>query len=299
MNNVLSISGGKDSTGGEMKKRCTKCGETKPLDEFHSSKRMKDGHSSRCKECIKDYSKKWYTANHERAKEKGRKYYLANSEKIKTYGKKWNALNSDKVKEATQEWQSLHPDKVKEIKAKWRSANPEKVRGFAIKWRAKNPKKIKEYARRSNRKRRSTPSGKLNTVISNGIRQSLKNGSKAGKHWESLVGYTIGDLKTHLEKQFKPGMSWGNYGKEGWSIDHKVPISAFNFEVPENPDFRKCWALDNLQPMWSSENIRKSNKLDRPFQPSFAFTICPGKASGLKCDSPARPCGQLQRRMER
>jgi len=26
-------------------------------------------------------------------------------------------------------------------------------------------------------------------------------------------------------------------------------------------EFMKCWALDNLQPMWGDENIKKSNKL--------------------------------------
>jgi len=26
-------------------------------------------------------------------------------------------------------------------------------------------------------------------------------------------------------------------------------------------EFMRCWCLDNLQPMWGEENIRKSNKL--------------------------------------
>jgi hypothetical protein len=26
-------------------------------------------------------------------------------------------------------------------------------------------------------------------------------------------------------------------------------------------EFMKCWDLENLQPMWGDENIRKSNKI--------------------------------------
>jgi hypothetical protein len=26
-------------------------------------------------------------------------------------------------------------------------------------------------------------------------------------------------------------------------------------------EFMKCWSLENLQPMWGEENIRKSNKI--------------------------------------
>jgi hypothetical protein len=52
-------------------------------------------------------------------------------------------------------------------------------------------------------------------------------------------------------------------------IDHIIPISVHNFEFPTDIDFKKCWALANLQPMWAMENIIKSNKLSNPFQPSL------------------------------
>lgn len=91
--------------------------------------------------------------------------------------------------------------------------------------------------------------------------------NKKGLHWETLVPYTISELIKHLEKQFKPGMSWDNYGK--WHIDHKVPKSKFNFSKPEHSDFQRCWALSNLQPMWARENLLKGAKLTKPFQPSL------------------------------
>lgn len=121
-------------------------------------------------------------------------------------------------------------------------------------------------------RRQKKPNFKLNSRISCAIRRTLMR-NKNNRKWESLVKYTANDLKKHLEKQFKGNMNWGNYGKgEGkWSIDHKIPISAFNFSKPDHIDFKRCWALSNLQPMWDKENTSKSNKLKQSFQPSLAF----------------------------
>lgn len=98
------------------------------------------------------------------------------------------------------------------------------------------------------------------------IRQNLHNG-KNGKHWEHLVNFTLEELMKHLQKQFKPGMTWENYGK--WHLDHRIPVSVFNFDSLSDIDFQRCWSLKNLQPLWAKDNIKKSNKIDKPFQPSF------------------------------
>jgi hypothetical protein len=133
-------------------------------------------------------------------------------------------------------------------------------------WRGGNEATLK----RRYEKISKTPSLKLNSAISRGIYEGLRK-NKSGIHWEKLVGYTIYDLMDHIEKQFQPGMSWDNYGRMGWHIDHKIPKSAFNFITYDDLDFRRCWALENLQPMWWRENICKGAKLETPFQPSFAF----------------------------
>jgi len=63
-----------------------------------------------------------------------------------------------------------------------------------------------------------------------------------------------------LEKQFDERMSWDNYGE--WHVDHIKPISSFNIQEIGDNEFIECWSLNNLQPLWGDENIRKSNKLD-------------------------------------
>jgi hypothetical protein len=135
-------------------------------------------------------------------------------------------------------------------------------------WRKLHPDIMKESTRRSKKKRRATPRGRLNCAFSFSVWYSLRS-SKGGKHWEGLVGYTVDDLKKHLEKQFRDGMSWDNYGE--WHIDHIIPQSVFNFEKPEDDDFKRCWSLKNLQPLWATDNHKKYNKINKQFQPKLIF----------------------------
>jgi hypothetical protein len=108
--------------------------------------------------------------------------------------------------------------------------------------------------------------------LSSGIRQAINdglNGKKNRRHWETLVGYTLENLMKHLEKQFTEGMSWDNYGKRGWHLDHILPRACFYFTEVTDLDFKRCWALTNLQPLWWRDNIIKNAKITKPFQPSL------------------------------
>jgi hypothetical protein len=91
--------------------------------------------------------------------------------------------------------------------------------------------------------------------ISRRIRQSL-GGARKSTSWEALVGFSLADLQSHLEGQFQQGMTWESYGT-AWHIDHKRPIASFAIRSADSEDFRTCWSLDNLQPLWATENISK------------------------------------------
>jgi hypothetical protein len=54
-------------------------------------------------------------------------------------------------------------------------------------------------------------------------------------------------------------------------LDHIIPLDAFNFTKPTDIDFQRCWALSNLQLLPADENIQKSNKISKPFQPNLAI----------------------------
>lgn len=94
----------------------------------------------------------------------------------------------------------------------------------------------------------------LSARISSSIRQSIHD-RKAGRKWESVVGYSVYDLIAHLEVKFEEGMSWENMGE--WHIDHVTPKSWHVLKT--DTDVKRCWALSNLQPMWSHQNQSKKN----------------------------------------
>ena len=73
-----------------------------------------------------------------------------------------------------------------------------------------------------------------------------------------ILGYSLDDLMRHPEAQFRLGMTWANCGQ--WHINHIWPIAPFNHASAEDPEFRQCWALSNLQPLWASENCSKGAK---------------------------------------
>jgi hypothetical protein len=84
-------------------------------------------------------------------------------------------------------------------------------------------------------------------------------GAHKSKKTMQLVGCTVKELKQYLEQKFKEGMSWYNYGKHGWHIDHIKPCSSFNLK--KGNEQHKCFHYTNLQPLWAKENLQKSNKV--------------------------------------
>ena len=157
------------------------------------------------------------------------------------------------------EWVRKNPEKAKANKRMTYIRYREKIIEGNKKWLKKNYKKNLEYRVAWERnKRKTNPQHRLNINFARAICHCL--GSK--KEWrkqQGLVDHTINDLVKHLEKQFDDKMNWDNYGSY-WHIDHIKPISLFKYETAEDPEFKKCWALDNLQPLEKIANLKKGNK---------------------------------------
>jgi endogenous inhibitor of DNA gyrase (YacG/DUF329 family) len=147
----------------------------------------------------------------------------------------------------------IEADKLRKQARDWYYANKEKALIRRDEWGKKNPDKIKQISA----KRRSTPHGKLSNAMRVGVHKSLTKG-KMGKRTFEVLGYSVNQLKEHLERQFSQGMSWDNYGE--WHVDHIVPVSSFKYDEVIDPDFKACWALSNLRPMWAEDNISKHAK---------------------------------------
>ncbi len=86
---------------------------------------------------------------------------------------------------------------------------------------------------------------------------AIKQEYKAGSAVEDL-GCSIEELKQHLEAQFSDGMNWENWSRDGWHIDHIMPLVSF--DLTDRDQFLKATHFTNLQPLWAEENLKKSRK---------------------------------------
>jgi hypothetical protein len=82
---------------------------------------------------------------------------------------------------------------------------------------------------------------------------------RKSNHTLKLLGCSIIELLSHLRDQFEPGMTFENYGKAGWHVDHIKPCSSFDLNDPKQQ--KKCFHWSNLQPLWAEENYSKSDKV--------------------------------------
>ena len=125
---------------------------------------------------------------------------------------------------------------------------------------AKNNKEhLREYKSNwFNEKYSTDPQFRLQSNFSVQMRICIKNKNRISVF--NLVTYTKQQLMKHLEKQFDNNMTWKNYGSY-WHIDHIIPKNFFNFSSYKDEDFKRCWALVNLQPLKISENYSKQDKL--------------------------------------
>lgn len=130
----------------------------------------------------------------------------------------------------------------------------ELIKNQARSWYSNN----KVQAAQSKRNRlNSNIQSRLGDVLRSRLNKALKRSTKTGSAVADL-GCSIDELKTYLESKFKPGMTWENYGRYGWHIDHVIPISLF--DLSDSEQLKKACNYANLQPMWAKDNWSKGAK---------------------------------------
>jgi hypothetical protein len=211
------------------KKHCSCCGKLLLLNYFTTQKDRSSGYGGWCKNCYSEYRKK----NKNWIKERNRKWYQKNKEKLLERGRQYYQDNKEERNIYQKEYHQKYPEKYTY---------------------QKNKKKSLERSKRW----LENPQNRLSNQIGGAIYTTLR-GNKNGRRWEFLVDYTLKDLMTHLENQFTPEMNWNNYGSY-WHIDHIIPKSWFEYNVPEDKEFKRCWALSNLQPLEAKSNCSKFNR---------------------------------------
>lgn len=106
------------------------------------------------------------------------------------------------------------------------------------------------------------PNLKLKQRIENNLRGRLRISLRTMKTIKNnktmvYVGCSKDDFVNHIASKFTEGMSWQNYGE--WEIDHIYPLSKF--DLTKEDEIFKAMNYTNMQPLWMSDNRKKSNKL--------------------------------------
>lgn len=255
--------------------KCTVCGKSSPEVEFYNNfslRRCKVCHKKQCNE--RRWKKKESPEYCQELKAVQNSYWLENRPKLIRQNKdRWLRKKIEQALVQSESPASLKGcrkcGQIKTVsdfyiglpnicktceKSRARKASLEmyhrnkKLPGFAAKVKAKQKRLIEEN---------------LNYRIAARLRTRLyivlrRDAAKRGAQTFDLLGCDIESFKLHIEAQFKPGMTWENYGKFGWHLDH-IKACA-NFDLTKKEEQEKCFHYTNFQPLWWRENLEKGKK---------------------------------------
>lgn len=224
-------------------KICTSCKQDLDISNFNLCSCTKDGHEARCRKCQNNAE-----ARLQYYKERNNEIKPQITHKICSKCGQDLSINDFHVNKNTKDGYNIWCRFCqKEYDKKYYKDTLESRREIR-----------REQSKKRNKIIANNPVLKLNQNMSRNIRQALK-GAKAERHWEDLVGYTLEELKEHLEKQFDENMNWDNQGSY-WELNHIIPKNLFHYTTAEDHDFKICWSLMNLRPLYWQDNVNRPRK---------------------------------------
>lgn len=112
----------------EMRK-CRICGKVKPITDYYAHKGW---HDTKCKECAKEYSRKYQQEHREERIAYSKKYYADHKSEMNQKSKEWTKSNRGKHNEYCKKWNSENLDRMLDYQKKSRAEHPEKYRANAV-----------------------------------------------------------------------------------------------------------------------------------------------------------------------
>jgi hypothetical protein len=139
----------------------------------------------------------------------------------------------------------------------WHNSNKEKCKLISKNYYEKNKRTLINKSAKYRKERLNADplfkiSSSIRTRLGIAIKQKAWNKNNTFKQY---IGCSLEELKKHIETQFQPGMNWSNHGRDGWHLDHIIPLSSARNEE----ELYKLNHYSNLQPLWAKDNLRKSD----------------------------------------
>lgn len=187
-------------------KACKKCGEEKPLSEYHRKRSNRDGYKNSCRDCCNT---------------RGRAYYRANPEAKRQQNAVWRAQNVERHREMVRDHYRRNAEQVLARTTAYQRANPERVTKWSREYRERNPEKVAAW-RSSEREYKATVKARYR-----------------GRLADADGHHTPADLA--LLDEYQGGLCWycgALLADTGRHLDHKIPLSRGGSNWPAN----LCWA---------------------------------------------------------
>jgi len=177
-----------------------------------------------------------------RNKEKDKAWREANKERLTLYMKQWKEDNKDHLNQ----YRLDNKEKLNETSRNWQKDNKQKAYRNHV-----------NYVRNRLKKE---PFFKFKKVVRSLIKKSFYRAdigiTKKSKS-EDILGCTLEFFRDYILSQCPEDVTLEDFHTHGYHIDHKIPISSAKTEE----EVLKLCHYTNLQPLWCSDNIKKSNKL--------------------------------------
>lgn len=201
-----------------------------------------------CYQCSTERNKIYITNNPDKRK----KYRKDNADRIKRQAKEYSLNNKDKRRKYLNENRDVISSKISE----YYQNNKSTIKKYRKEWYENNRDKYLGYSRKRYQLVKDDPNFRITKVMRYMVQRSLDGGLKS-ERTSSMVGYSSGELISHIESLFTDNMTWCNYGE--WHIDHIIPISWWlSQEITDPSIINSMW---NLQPLWAKDNLSKGAKI--------------------------------------
>lgn len=219
----------------------------------------------------------------ERARAQRRARYLANRDKERHQQAQYRAANLEAIRDQQRQYRNAHRDELRlrsrlhrqanlehyRAKDRQRTSTPE-ARAAAVaktkRWVEANRVRSREWHRNRRRMRVACdPSYKARIAMRRRFYMALRNQVYEGWSISSgeavrLLGCTMAEFVKHIESLWSDGMTWANWTRDGWHLDHILPLSAF--DLCDAEQMKAACHYTNLRPLWAADNLRKGARVD-------------------------------------
>ena len=181
---------------------------------------------------------------------------LKNSSLYNTDKRHKDGLQS-RCKRCQRDWKIAHKADLQKYRKTYYLANKERENKNSKKWNSAHKQLKAKYDAKYNKK----PEVKIRKRLRRRFEAALQHATSKSSKSRKYIGCSIQELRDYLQKLFKPGMSWENYGFRGWHIDHIKPLCAFDLSCDK--EIKKAFNYKNLQPLWAKDNLKKGGRYGR------------------------------------